>query len=417
MNRIAFKRTRLVLSLTALALAVGAIAAAGPAAAETQHWASAPIEQIPPGGTQSFSSENVGQVTMRWYFTNSPLTMECSKLSDSGTVENPSPSGSGTLSGTSLELSGCTINIVSCRIANESIQFEELKGHALEEGGEEKVRIEPEWGSTIAMVKFESTPGRSCYLGSQANMSGYFEGTAVRSKAGGYSVSAMSSHLSLMSKELQLEGEFSLATPAGKPLALSSENTPGEPHWFVGSSEWTPVPSGEQVSYFSTAVPLTLNFIVGLAQVEISGCEGLFAGSVENPAGGGAGTTTAVFTPGWASGCHINVASCRVEYTEPVELQGAATEIGGVPAVEWTGTTKGKVMEFHLEPSGSGSGKCAIGTQIVVTGKLITTSENDGTFRLAANGLLVGTHEATISHTRQFALESQKTGEYLRLQP
>jgi hypothetical protein len=403
-------------------LAVCAVVGVGSAAAATQHWAAATAtEGIPAGGIQTVEGKNIGNLVMHWKYEGASNTIECSKQTISGTVENPAAGGAGVLGGSATtELTGCTINVSSCKISGAAIKSRSLKGYAFVEAGENRVRIEPLIGSTVAVVKFENSGAEVCTLPSSISLTGYIEAYA-KGSVGHYSTYSSPTHLAMGGGELGIDGEFSLSNPSGKPLGLStqgplglaSESTPGVPHWMLGVPAWTPIPSAQKFSYFSSAVPLTLNFKVALTNVEISGCEALFAGSVENPAGGGAGTISSVLTPGYAHGCKINVPTCSINYSESVQLQGSATEVGAVPAVEWTGSG-GKVMRFQLNPAG-GAEKCAIGTEVKVTGKLIATSESSGNLKVGASELLVGTQKATISNS-VFALEGQNGGN-LRLQP
>lgn len=411
MERQAFRKVRFALSLTVIAAAITAFAAVGSAAAATQHWATAtPATQIAEGSNQSFTGKNQGSVQLNWKYAGTTVVLNCSQMSTAGTASNPAGGGSGILSGTSLELAGCTVNLPSCKVVNGAIPFESLKGYARIEAGDERVRFEPSTGTTMALVKFANSNGESCPLGSSIAMTGYFEAISVPSQAGQYRVSG-TSHLKLGS-EVEMLAEMSLTATSGKQLALSSAGSPGVPHWYLGGSAWTALPAGESASYSSGAVPLTLNTKIGLAKVEISGCQGLNAGSVENPAGGGAGTASSTYTPGWMSACQINVASCGIESAESIELSGKATEVGLVPAVEWSPKSGSAVMVFRLRKTGSEP--CALGSSITVTGKLIATSKGDGRFNLAASELKVGTQTATASG--EFSLETQ-LGKSLRLQP
>jgi hypothetical protein len=407
MNNQAFKKVRLALGLTAVVLAVGALASVGSAAAATQHWASAtPATQISPGSYQSFTGKNQGRVEMKWRVAGAWVVTDCSNLSTSGTVGNPASGGSGTLGETTLELGGCTPNLSGCQIVNESIPFERLKGHALDEAGEERVRFEPNAGSTMAVIHFNA----GCSIGTSVTVTGSFEGTSVPSQSGEYQVTH--SNLKVGENEFRMVAELSLAASSEQPLALSSEGSPGTPHWYLASGKWTLIPAGEPTNYWSSAVPLTLNTKIAGGKVEISQCEGIDVGSVENPAGGGAGTASSTLTPGWASGCQINVKGCFIESVTSGELPGRATEVGAVPAVEWSPSSGSTVMVFHL--GHFGSSECTLGTAITVTGKLIAISVGDGRFNLAASELKVGEQKVTVSS--EFGLETL-AGKSLRLQP
>lgn len=404
MKHRAFRKARLALGLTALVMVAAALGAVTPAVAATQHWASAsPATQIAEGTSQSFTAKNVGSVQLKWKLGGGTIVISCSSLTASGNVGNPSGGGSGTLGGTSLTLAGCTTNVATCTIVSGSIPFEPIKGYARNEAGE-RVRFEPNTGATLAVVKFA---GGSCTLPPSAPITGYFEAVSNPTQSGRYSISG-TPQLKMVGSELDMGAELSLAATSGQSLTLSSLGSPGIPHWFLASGSWAALSAGASTSYWSTAVPLTLNTKIAGAKVEISGCEGIYAGSVENPTGGGAGTASSTFQPEWASGCQINTKGCFIESADTVALTGTATEVGGVPAVEWSPSSGTSAIVFHLNST------CTVGTLISFKGKLIGTSVGDGRFNLAASQLKVGAQAVTVNS--EFGLETQ-LGNPLRLQP
>jgi len=415
MNHRGFKRTRQVLGVAALMLTITAIAATSSAVAATQHWAT--ISSIAEeGGDRAFTGHTIGVTKISWKSSLITVTMTCTGLSTSGTASNPAGGGNGTLSGTSLKLTGCVVSVPSCKVAGGTILFEPLKGYARDEADEERVRLEPNSGTTMAVLHLENN-GATCALAPEITVTGFFEAVSNSSQPGQYQI-AGTPHLNIGTSTFEIQSEFALTATSGKPLALSSDS-PGIPRWYLVGEEWVApptgvvIPAGESVSYFSTLVPFTLKFKLGLSNVEIDECQALFAGSVENPTGGGAGKTTSVLTPQWLGGCEISTPTCRVERAETVELEGTAIELGAVPAVEWTGSGGGKVVRFQLESVPSKT--CSWGSEIVVTGRLIARSTPGGTFEFASLGLMVGKNEAIISNSR-FVLERQ-TGGYLRIQP
>jgi hypothetical protein len=401
-----FKRTRLTLSLIVVALSVTAFVGTGLATAATQHWASAtPPQEITPGSTQPFTAATLGSIHITWHRASGSVTMVCNKAAGSGNLQNPVGGGAATLWGASLEFQECAVNVAGCQLIHKSIPLKPLTGYAIGEN----VVLEPASGAVMSVLEFNS----GCTLGTSVTMTGDIEGLAAPTKPGKFQVSESSSHLSVGGQKVGVETELSLAAPSGTPLMLVIDGSPGVSHWYLAGSEWIKLSSGESMSYSSSGpVPLVIKTKIAGANVEISGCEGIAAGSLENPVGGGAGTVSLVLTPEWAGGCHTNVKSCAVESTEGRKVSGHATEVGVVPAVEWssTGTT---VMVFHLS-NAAGYTECTLGSSITVTGKLIAASQGNGRYSLALSELKVGAQNATVSG--EFGLETQ-LGKPVRLQP
>lgn len=396
--------------MVAICLAFGATAVSS-ASAATQHWESAtPAVEMPTGTDESFTGANQTSVLLDWHLAAGAIAhMACSKLSTSGVAYNTESAGE--LGSTSLELSYCSISTPHCAIKEGSIQFQTLTGYARDEAGERRLVLEPQSGTVMAFIYLEGTGGSSCALGSTLTMSGYIEAIQVAGHPGIYEVPLAPSHLTI-GTPVEMLTEFSLDASTGQSLVLSSEGSEGA-FWYFGAGEWSPIEAGEQVGYWnSDPVPLTLSTRVGLMKPEISGCEGLFLGRVENPVGGGAGTATAGYTPGSLGGCSINISHCYVEGAPTNLLSGVATEVGGVPAVEWSPSSGSTVLSFEL---GSVGGTCPLASPMSVTGKLITTSLGNGRFGLAGSELKVGSQNATLSAS-EFGLETE-SGKSLRLQP
>jgi hypothetical protein len=405
MNQQAFKRLIRGVSLTAIALFAGAFAATGSAAAASQHWATATSAgPIPPGGEQSFVGKNQTTVQMSWRVSGIRAEISCATLSSSGIANNPAGGEAGELGSTSLEAGRCALSTTHCQLRAESIHFEALKGYARSEGDEKDIVFEPNTGTAMAVIHPE---GAECPLASELTVSGYFEAAQVPSHPGIYQVA--NSHLKIGTAEFGLVTEISLSTSSGQSLSLFSEGSLG-PHWYFGGAEWTTSKAGEAINYWNSAsVPLTLNTKVGLINVEINQCEGFINGSVVNPVGGGAGTASATYTPGWVSGCEVHTNHCHIESSGTSKLSGVATEVGGVPAIEWSPSVGTAVMVFQI-----GGSECPLPNTLTVTGKLIATSEGDGRFSIAGSELRVGNKNATASG--EFGLETQP-GNPLRLQP
>lgn len=391
----AIKKVRLALGLTAVALAVGAVAAVGPAAAATQHWASA--SEVPFGNSQSFTGTG-GGYQMKVTFSGIEAEIECNSLATSGTAENPAGGGAGTLSGVSYALTGCTTSVNNCQLKGNSIQFNTLKGTLREESGRNRLRLEPIAGTEIAHLNFEPR----CPLGSVWYLTGYLEAGQYE---GFYSLS--DENMSLGGDKISTQGEFSLSA-GGHPLAASSSGSPGKPRWYL-SPKWTALPTATSTAIIDQdAFPFSLSTTVAGAPVTVTCGGGNFvAGSVENPAGGGAGTMNGLFT---FESCGVTNKGCySMSGQSQGELPGVATEVGGVPAVEWAFPTRTSLVVFHMNSG------CSLGSTMTVTGKLIATYKGHGEYSLANSKLEVGKQAATVASN--FVLETEVGAQLLGLQP
>jgi hypothetical protein len=396
----AFKMARSALGLVAIALTIGAVAVVGSAAAATQHWASGP--EAPFGISQLFTGKANGSSEMKVPFGGGDVAINCTSMSISGTAENPAAGGAATLRGVSFALGGCTTNVAGCVLEGGSIPFEALKGSTREESGEDRVRFEPAANNTIAVLHFKA----ACSLGSSWTLSGFFEATEDVGKPGFYEISY--SGLKLGKAEFKMSGGLTLSASSTQALALASEGAPAKPRWLLVSTVWAAVPTGVSTSIINTsAFPFSLSVTIGGSPVNITcGGNGNFvAGSIENPAAGGAGTASTLFTFG---SCEVSVKGCLIENAASAgHLPGVAAEIGAIPAVEWASGRE--LFVFHLNAA------CSIGDSITVMGRLIATSAGNGYFNLSHSELKVGKQKATVS--ANFGLETGATAEPLRLQP
>jgi hypothetical protein len=308
------------------------------------------------------------------------------------------------LTGTSLSLGGCITNLPNCVFKGESLSFETQKGTLLEESDKAKVRLEPASGTTMLVATFE--PG--CSLGSSWVFTGILEATQNSSKLGYYAF--LPTGLKFGKQSVEIKGEFTLSTPPNHALSAIAGALGGGPRWHLSPEEWTTIPTGVSTSFINEA-PFLYSFstTIGGSPVNVTCGEygNYVAGTVENPAGGSAGTASGLFT---FQACETNVKTCIIESAgSPGYLEGVAMEASGAPAVQWSPSSGTALLVFNMKPG------CFAGSVIALTGKLITTSEGDGRFSLANSELRVGKQKATASS--EFTLETGASGEYLRLQP
>ena len=400
--------TRLCPAILA-ALALCAFAAVGSAAAATQHWASA--DQLPYGGSQSFTGHATSEVfEMQWRLSGIKVDFACETQSVSGTARNPAAGGDGTLSADSFELGGCVNNAPGCELENHSMSFVPLQGNAYTESGEDRIEFKPAAGTVAAYATLRSSPESVCLLSGSYVIKGSFSASAVAGNPGEYVIDG--GGLGQSGFSVSLNGRFALSTPSEEALALSSDGSPNGAHWYLGSTEWTTLPTGESIAYEGNG-PMSFGIDVKIAgtgvKITCDGSSNGVAGSLENPAGGGAGTATAAFTFGE---CEQPISGCVIQSpAHSVELSGVATEVGEAPAVELSPVEGTTVVVFAFENSEGSS--CPLRGSVTAKGKLIATSEGDGHFNLAASELRVGKQKAITSGS--FALESE-AGESLRLQ-
>ena len=413
------RRAGLRLGLVAAAsLALCAFAFAGSATAATQHWAgsSQATAKVPYGSSQEFSGEDTSNLEMKWDFGTAYVNIQCGGLSTSGTAENPTSEDAGTIGSASLELSACSMSAKGCAIKNGTIEFEPLKASTSDESGEDLINYSPKHGTTAALV--EIVDQRNCNMYSQYYLEGDFSVSAnsVVGQPGEYEFLPEDTHLSIAGvTPVTLEGGFALSTPSEEALVLSSEVSPGAPHWYVGAAEWTTFAAGESVAYSNTgSMSFDLDGEVFGASISMSCSSGL-EGTLENPSGGGAGTSSPSMS---FSDCSLpGHETCAVSSIHANELSGTATEVGAAntPALELTPTEGPVSVEFTVVKKEGAESYCNLTGLYELYGSLIATSEGDGNFTLSGDELtLFGFEPATVSG--DFALASE-AGESLRLQP
>jgi hypothetical protein len=410
-----FMRKTTALGLTALALALGGFVTAASASA-SEHWAgtsqpAAPF--VPYGSQQEFTAEASNGFVLDWHVSGTVVEFNCGSLSTAGSVENPTGGGAGVVHSGSLTLTNCEVknSPAKCEIENASIPLSPMSSTG-EESGVDLIRTS---GVTTTMV-IKSRPGYSCAVAGEHRVSGQLALRQESAFPGQYDIRATGSSLGIDGYSATLAGTIALKIPTGKLLSESSTATPEVPHWFVGSSKWTTFSSGHPVNYRTAgAASVDISgYTAGLPAQVICGASGTgFAGSLENPAGGGAGTTSAQLDLG---NCVLktSVSGCAIPATITSNpLSGTAREVNGVPVIEYS-PSEGKVLMTLVIQIAEGAKKCALVGSYNLSGKFLAASVGDGNFELSGFEQKLSVNPAVTSG--RLLLESE-AGEALRLQP
>ena len=411
-------RKKTVMALTVLALVLSGFITAASAAAATQHWAgtsqpTAPI--VPKGSQQGFSAELVMNPVIGWTPGGAGVTLECTALSASGNAENPTAGGAGVISSSGLSLSGCIVKgqTASCEIENGSIPLSPLSTAAVESGSDV---IKTSGAQTQMRIKARS--GQSCTTAGLYPVEGRTVLRQSPSGPGYYEFSATGNELRIGGTKATITGSMYLKTTSGQLLTESSVSTPGLPHWFVGSSKWTPFAAGSSVNYVTggSASVAFKNFVAGGTSGEIvcSAAGNGLAGSLENPIGGGAGTTNAQLS---LAGCVLiakGTAGCSPPVISTNPLTGQAEEVTGATRVKYSPVEGETLMTISIQKAEGTSELCNMKGTYPVKGKMVASAVGDGHFELS--GLEMKINSLTANMTGSLLLETA-AGEALRLQP
>lgn len=416
MRNVLFRFARLG-GLVVAMIALGAVAAAGSASAATQHWASS--TQLPFGSSTEVSGEAPERETyLEFYVGSTEVEISCSGLSASGSLENPVSGGSGALGDKGFELTGCETNIPACALKEEAIPFGSLSSSTYANSGGDWIEYKPPgFESDVAVLTLVNKHNNTCQWGPTWYVKGKgFSARALPGSPGEYQISPENVHLSVFGEPVSMNSHFNLTqSSSGKKMVLSSAASPGSPHWYLDSANWSNLSAGKSATYASYG-PMTFDLVSEFAgigvEVSCSGTSNSIGGSLENPTGGGAGTASASLSLGGCTMPYWEAHGCVLHQPVQWSLSGTATEIGTTRAVEFQLPSGSKHLSFTIEAK-KGE-KCLLPTAYPVEGRLIATSEGDGHFGLAASEVTAYGEEATLSG--RFALENP-AGESLRLQP
>jgi hypothetical protein len=387
------------------AVALLCIAATSSAAAATQHWATAQV--VKHGQSTSFTGNQASNLSMTWKFAGSSVEITCNQ-SATGSVENPSTEGPGTLTSNSFKFTNCSVATLEskCTFHNNAIEFRQLKARIYSEAGKQWIEYRPAEGTVLANVQIE---GGSCPVAGSMNLTGVF--SVYQSGANfGLLVTAISHQLELAEFPLSAKGELEYRTSAGEKLYLGSESSP---HWYANSAVWTNLSAGEAQSVGSGSLSLGIKGKLFGVSTELvcSGTGDKFEGKAENPVGGGAGVLSGSLSLGHCVVVGLE-SQCSVTVTNTAPLSGVAAE----------GTQKiilGPASGEGLITMNIAGKSCAVsGNNLQVTGKLAVTSKGEGLIAFtsgtkAETEISLNGEKATTSGA--FALENS-LGRSLRLQ-
>jgi hypothetical protein len=394
---------------TVAVFALCAFASVTSASAATQHWATS--AQVPYGSPQSYSGKSAGTFVFTAEFSGAQMVFTCSGLSNSGKVENPSGGGAGTLTAETFKITGCGTNFPNCTLNEQSLTFSALRGTA-QSSGEDKVKYEPAGGegSTLAVLKIV---GAGCPLTGEHPIRGDFFAQPVSGQPGEYFIEE--SDFSMEGDSLTVVGLIMLESESKEAVVLSSNGSPGAPHWYLGSDQWSTLSAGKLVS-FSTNGPLSLKLqgeeFGAPFEFNCNGTGNNLEGTVENPSGGGAGTASATLN---LNECSVSPLLAKVgcALSVPIhsaKISGTTTEVGEpkLPAVGLSTPSEGEFATFQL------TGKnCPVRGSYPLEGILAPTSEGDGYFNPSGSELFLWGEPFVASG--HFALKTD-SGQLLRLQ-
>lgn len=412
-------RKRILWGVTVIAFAFSAFVGAATASAATQHWAgtkqpAAPF--VPYGTQQQISGQLNGFAVLKWGPSGSAKEISCTTTpSSAGTAENPAGGAAGVFHSEALILGGCQlVGRPECEIAGGSLSLSPLSVAAVESG--ENV-IKTSGAQTSFTIQSQKNAVCPFPIARTYKMEGQLSARENAGNTGNFTINeyASISKLRVDGAIATLSAGLILKTPAGQPLVESSTTTPGVPHWYIGDSEWSTFKLGQTVGYkTSGAASMTMKSSIGGGSVEfVCGGTGTgLSGSLENPSGGGAGSTKAQVT---LVNCTINVVGCVLPnsiVSKP--LAGSATEVGGVPTVDFAPSEGTGLFGFSILQDAGSAKECPVKGSYTISGKLRAASVGDGNFELSGNEEKLGV--AKLSTSGHLALETE-AGEAVRLQP
>ncbi|HUC00774.1 MAG TPA: hypothetical protein VMS11_13210 [Solirubrobacterales bacterium] len=380
-----------------LALSFGSAAAS----AATQHWYGIyEGPRLPTGSPTAITGEQNTATTMAFSIAGAEVEIACNSMKASGTIENPAGGVNGKLREASLTYGECqTVKPAGgvCTVPS-TITTNALRGEATL-GGKAGIRLEPENGTAFTTFTIGGSSCPSLYKGSKTLTGGptaEFIGYENQYETGAFSPST----LKYAGQTVTLLSKFELNSNAGLPVAIGVDTDPAGERWYVGGEKSKPTSAkfaaGSAVSYVSRPGSTGLAITATIAGVKFNmACSGSgsgFEGSVENPAGGGAGTATGTMT---LAGCYVSEPSggvCSVE--SPVvstPLSGLAGEAAGAPAVTFSPIGKSTIATFVVSggscPTALKGSKSLTGSGLTgafsETGKLLFSSSLNAGLKFA----------------------------------
>jgi len=400
-------------------LALGALFGSASASAATQHW----YGQV--GGAKLSESaptevviEDKGTVSLQFNAGGAELNIDCRSTEAAGVIENPSGGASGALGGVTLTFGECAVASPAACVVSDTFKTNALKGEATKFEGVPAIKYSAASESTIItlMVSGDSCP--SFWKGAKT-LAGSFM-TVYQGTGGNYGVSKSSStNLTWGGQPVAMIGDQAISSKSGKAVALVTDPLPAGEHWYLGGGPTegakTKLAEGSSVSYSSStgSASYTVSSTISGVKftIQCNGSGNWAGGSVENPAGGGAGTAkgSMVF-----AGCIVSQpANCVVEGggASSKSLTGLATEAGGVPAASFSPTEGSTIATFTI---GGASCPAALKGGKSLTGGLTGVPNSSGTYAFSGAGLKYAGQTATLSGQ---ATPETSAGERLLLAP
>jgi hypothetical protein len=278
--------------LTAISLSV---ANAGSASAAMTHWA------VPSAGTGKVEAglpvQVVGAAASNYQlqFSYGGIRIDCGSISSEATAENPIGGGAGTLSGMSLVLKSCSVvapaSGVGCIVKNGELPFNQLTGLASEKAGTSTIKYST-GGSYYAEMVLEK-----CSLAGTYKIGGAVSAREQSPSSGLYEFNEEESELTMQGGyPVDLIGLYQANTKAGQEFYSSGQY--GTQYWFAGGEGTSNLAEGSPTGFHSSEMQFTLaGSVAGIAlEIGCSGGSNGLAGTVENPAGGGAGVASGAIT-------------------------------------------------------------------------------------------------------------------------
>jgi hypothetical protein len=390
------KRNGLSVGVALLAiLAFSAAIAAGSASAAT-HWAvNANNGKLPEGTSTEVVGKPITSTQLSLEVWGIPLEMECTEMSMKGTAKNPTGGGSGTLSGTSMTFSPCTVTTpvgLGCVVKGKSISSFPLEGQAIEQSGKSAIKyVGTE--ANFATFTIEGCTGTAGVLFDRTyNVRGSL--TAFPSVPGSNEYEFKGGELNIGGEPFTVFNRHRLSTVKGENIF--SARSGGEQYWYLGHE--AELKQGAPATYSSGSMSFNLEsefFSVPVA-IQCSGGGGGLSGVVENPAGGGAATATgqftllgcAVKTGPYSFGCVLAPGGKTPLYSQSLSGVAAGEAIQLSPAEKL-------IAEFHIE--GCTGGGAALNRTYKLKGSIALTTSSSGELLFSGKSLTLGGEEASLS--------------------
>jgi hypothetical protein len=180
------------------------------------YWNAASVK-IPAATPKAFSAASLTSFVWKTTIFGGTISITCTSQASVGTIENPSESKTGIVSGMTFELSGCAISEpAGCKLSGTTITFETIKGTAVEFGEKSMaVKFEPT-GSKFVTLKISE-----CAIAGSYAYAGSFRGIDNPSSSSLEFTAASSEGFNVGGNPATLEGTTKIQTTTGESLKLT----------------------------------------------------------------------------------------------------------------------------------------------------------------------------------------------------